>query len=146
MKRTMGINMLCVIALTLAFVLPVSAAPADLAAPVWHTVQRGETLSSIGRMYGVSPWTIASANRLANSNRIYVGQRLYIPNTDKDGKTPGCGSTYVVRSGDTLYSISRTFGVSPWSIATANGISNLGRIYVGQRLHIACNIPSGENS
>ena len=36
MKRTMGINMLCVIALTLAFVLPVSAAPADLAAPVWQ--------------------------------------------------------------------------------------------------------------
>ena len=146
MKRTMGINMLCVIALTLAFVLPVSAAPADLAAPAWHTVRPGETLSSISRMYGASLWSIASANHLANPNQIYVGQRLYIPNQPGEGRTPGCGSTYVVRSGDTLYSISRTFGVSPWSIATANGISNLGRIYVGQRLHIACNIPSGENS
>ena len=139
MKRTMGISLLSVMALVLGFVLPVSAAPADLAATVWHTVQRGETLSSISRMYGVSPWSIASANHLANSNQIYAGQRLYIPNYYGGGWTPRCGSTYVVRSGDTLYSISRAYGVSPWSIATANGISNLGRIYVGQRLHLPCN-------
>jgi LysM repeat protein len=140
MKRTTGIILLCVAAIVLGFVMPVSAAPADLAAPAWHIVQRGETLSSIGRMYSVSPWSIASANHLANSNRIYVGQRLYIPNQPGESRTRGCGSTYVVRSGDTLYSISRTYGISPWSIATANGISNLGKIYVGQRLYLPCNI------
>jgi LysM repeat protein len=43
------------------------------------------------------------------------------------------------RTGDTLYSISRALGVSPWSLATANGISDLSRIYVGQRLHLPCN-------
>ena len=139
MKRTMSISLLCVAAIVLGFVMPVSAAPADLSAPAWHTVRPGETLSSISRMYGVSSWTIASFNRLANPNRIYVGQRLYIPNQPGEGRTPGCGSTCVVRSGDTLYSIGRAYGVSPWSIATANGISNLGRIYVGQRLHLPCN-------
>jgi len=139
MKRTVGTSLLCVAAIVLGFVLPVSAAPADLAAPAWHWVQPGETLFSIGRMYGVSPWNIASANRLANPNWIYVGQRLYVPNNYGGGWTPGCGSTYVVRSGDTLYSISRAYGVSPWSIAMANGIYDLNRIYVGQRLHLPCN-------
>jgi LysM repeat protein len=139
MKRAMGISLLCVIALVLGFVMPVSAAPADLAAPAWHWVQPGETLFSIGRMYGVSPWNIASANRLANPNQIYVGQRLYVPNNYGGGWTPGCGSTYVVQSGDTLYSISRAYGVSPWSIAMANGIYDLNRIYVGQRLYLSCN-------
>jgi len=136
MKRRMGISLLCVIALVLGFVMPVSAAPADLAAPAWHWVQPGETLFSIGRMYGVSPWNIASANRLANPNWIYVGQRLLVPNNYGGGWTPGWGSTYVVQLGDTLYSIGRAHGVSPWSIAMANGIYDLNRIYVGQRLYL----------
>jgi len=139
MKRTISISSLCVIALVLGFVMPVSAAPADLAAPAWHWVRPGETLSSIGRMYGVSPWSIASANRLVNPNRLCVGQRLYIPSNYGYGGIYGCGSIYVVQLGDTLYSISRAYGVSPWFIATANGIYDLNRIYAGQPLRIPCN-------
>jgi len=45
----------------------------------YYTVCWGDTLSSIGRRYGVNPWTIAQANRLHNPNRIYAGQTLYIP-------------------------------------------------------------------
>jgi spore germination protein len=44
-----------------------------------HVVAYGETLSSIGYYYGVSPWAIASANHIYNLNRIYAGQVLYIP-------------------------------------------------------------------
>ncbi len=57
-----------------------AAAPAPaLAAARYHWVRAGETLFSIGRLYRVSPWAIASANHLANPNRIYIGQCLYIP-------------------------------------------------------------------
>ena len=45
--------------------------------------------------------------------------------------------TYVVRSGDTLNSIAARYGVSPSTLARANGISNPNRIYVGQRLVIS---------
>jgi LysM repeat protein len=48
-------------------------------------------------------------------------------------------NTYVVRKGDTLYSIARRYGVTVWAIADANGIYNIDYIYYGQRLHI----PSG---
>ncbi len=44
-----------------------------------HTVRYGETLYSIGRKYGVSPWAIANANGIRNMNRIYAGQVLRIP-------------------------------------------------------------------
>ncbi len=54
-----------------------AAPPAD--GPVYHYVQRGETLASIGRRYGVSYWAIAQANSLSNPNRIYAGQTLVIP-------------------------------------------------------------------
>ena len=48
----------------------------------YHIVSRGETLTSIAYHYGISPWAIASANKIYNLNRIYVGQRLYIPSSD----------------------------------------------------------------
>ena len=43
---------------------------------------------------------------------------------------------HVVQWGETLYSIARSYGVNMWSIARVNGITNLNRIYAGQRLVI----------
>jgi LysM repeat protein len=44
-----------------------------------HTVRSGETLYSIGRLYGVSWQSIASANNIPEPYTIYVGQVLVIP-------------------------------------------------------------------
>jgi LysM repeat protein len=43
---------------------------------------------------------------------------------------------YVVKRGDTLYSIARRYGVSMWKLASYNHIRNPNRIYVGQVLYI----------
>jgi LysM repeat protein len=128
---------LFVLALSLMVVTPVAAASPTYE-PTWHWVVRGETLFSIGRLYNVSPWAIASANRLANPNRIYVGQRLYIPAGPRYYPPRWCGSTYTVRRGDTLFRIGRTYGVSAWSIARVNHIYNMNYIWAGQRLFIPC--------
>jgi LysM repeat protein len=109
-------------------VTAVSAAP-NLDCVV-HVVQRGETLYSIARRYGVDVWSIARANAIVNPNRIYVGQRLTIPS----GKP--VGRVHVVRPGETLTWIALRYGVNVWTIARANGIANLNHIYVGQRLII----------
>ena len=45
----------------------------------YYTVRYGDTLSAIAWRFGVSTWSIAAANNLANPNVIYTGQRLYIP-------------------------------------------------------------------
>ncbi|MCZ7543749.1 MAG: LysM peptidoglycan-binding domain-containing protein [Anaerolineae bacterium] len=44
-----------------------------------HVIQRGETLFSIARRYGVTVEQITAANNIANPSRIYVGQVLVIP-------------------------------------------------------------------
>jgi uncharacterized membrane protein/LysM repeat protein len=44
-----------------------------------HVVQPGETVSSIGRFYGVSYQAIVEVNHLQDPNRIEVGQELLIP-------------------------------------------------------------------
>jgi len=45
----------------------------------WYTVQRGDTLCSIGRRYGWSASYLATVNDLADPDRITVGQKLLIP-------------------------------------------------------------------
>ena len=140
MRRTILV-LVSVVAAMLLVVTPALAAPAQPAsslptwgAPGYHVVRPGETIFSIGRLYGVNPWTISAVNRLPNANRIYVGQRLYIPGGW--GYPPPHGIYYWVKPGDTLHSIGRAYGMSPWSIAAANGIYDLNRIYAGQRLLI----------
>lgn len=46
------------------------------------------------------------------------------------------GKTYTVKSGDTLYSIARTYGVTVTALAKANNITNYNLIRVGQVLVI----------
>ncbi len=127
-----------VLLLQLAFV-PVSSAAPPPAGGFWHTVRWGETLFSIGRLYGVNPYTICSTNGLRNCNYVWAGQSLWIPTSYYPGPGPcpgGCKAYHTVGWGQTLYSIGRLYGVSPWSIAAANGIYNMNMIYAGQTLCI----------
>src|SRR5687768_8880613 len=74
--------------LALVLVLPLhpsitTTAAAQCPPAATHVVQLGETLSAIAARYRVSVNALVQANRLANPNRIEVGQRLVIP---------GCGA------------------------------------------------------
>ncbi len=45
-----------------------------------YTVVKGDTLSAIAKKYGMDYKKIAEYNKIANPNRIYVGQQIRIPN------------------------------------------------------------------
>lgn len=96
-----------------------------------YVVQRGDTLYSIARRYGVNMWDLARANSITNPNLILVGQRLTIPKGQ-----PAAGRVHVVRRGQTLTGISLRYGVNLWSIVRLNDIANPNLIYAGQRLTI----------
>ncbi|MFQ6102101.1 MAG: PA14 domain-containing protein [Anaerolineae bacterium] len=127
-KKWLSVVLVIMTLVLLIGVVPVSALPDKDC--IIHIVQRGETLYSIARRYGVSMRSIARANGIVNPNRIYVGQRLVIPTVRP------VGVIHVVRRGETLLGIALRYGVNAWSIARANGITNLNHIYVGQRLTI----------
>lgn len=107
MKRiipVLKITMLVILTLVLLQVVSVSESQAAPPAGggIYHTVQYGETLFSIGRLYGVNPYRISETNGLANPNCIYAGQVLYIPASDgwtsppkppvnRPCQSPGCG-------------------------------------------------------
>lgn len=121
--------------------LPVSAfaAPANVVQQsnaIVYVVQRGDTLSAIARAYGVSVKTLAAYNGLANPNRIYVGQTIYIPTSGGNPPPSSCRLVYPVVRGDTLSAIARFHGTTVGQLQSANGIANPNYIEVGQRLCI----------
>lgn len=131
-------------ALPTATVAPPTDEPSPPAQPTpggVHRVQSGESLFSIGILYGI-PWQlIAEANNIEDPDRIVLGQQLTIPVPDE----PGQGTTiHVVQSGESISSIALLHGVSPTELADFNEIENWDLIYVGQTLNIPGAGPSAE--
>lgn len=63
----------------LGFIYNPAVKDVDPPSPVYYTVKRGDNLTKIAKMYGVTVNAIARANNITNVNLIRVGQRLLIP-------------------------------------------------------------------
>lgn len=103
---------------------------------VYHFVQNGQTLYRISKIYGLSVEELKEMNGLKN-NYISVGQKLLIKATD-DGSynvVDDQGGYYTVKNGDTLYSISRRYGLPLDKLKQINNLNN-NDISIGQRLLI----------
>lgn len=97
-----------------------------------YIVKAGDTLNQIAASYGVTARAIAVENGIRNINLIYVGQRLIIPTNRYDLNH----TLYKIKWGDTLYSISRRYGVPIAAIVRLNRIQNPNLIYAGQTIRI----------
>src|SRR5271157_4689545 len=90
-----------------------SPTPPPACTGTYYRVVPGDTLYSIARHFGTTVSAIVSCNGLTNPDRILSGQLLLIPTTSPvTPPPPHCGSTYIVRFGDTLSGIARRFDVS----------------------------------
>src|SRR3989344_5527910 len=72
-----------------------------------YMVERGDTISTIARKFGISEETVKLANDLTNDN-ITVGDELRI--------LPVTGISYKVVKGDTVFSIAKRFDTDPQKI------------------------------
>jgi len=116
--------------------IPGAAPPPVPSGGFRYTVKYGDSISGISYRFGVSISALVHVNNLVNPNRIYAGQRLWIPgHAPIPAPVPG-GSCYVVRPGDTLAKIAVRFGTTVWAMVQANNIPNPNVIHVGQCLQI----------
>ncbi len=130
--------------------------PAPSVAPLGYvTVQPGDTVYGISRRNGVDMADLASINGLSSPYAIKLGQKLRIPRNGV-GRTGSLSpqpapvrrvATVPVRKtgarmhrvqpGETLYSLSRKYGVKPMAIAEQNAMSAPYMLKTGQNIRIS---------
>jgi membrane-bound lytic murein transglycosylase D len=97
----------------------------------FYVVTNGDSLWKISRKFNLDIKKLRKINGLA-SNVIYPGDRLLLA---ADSKPPGKESYYHVRSGDSLWSIARSYNISPNDIMRWNNLKN-NVIHPGNRLRL----------
>ena len=103
-------------------------AQAASAAAVSYKVQPKDTLTDIGRRFGVPATVIARDNKIPDPNNIVVGQELRIQ--------PGV-RVHVVDKGESFWGIGRRYGLTPERLAALNGKKTSDTIYPGDILRLA---------
>ena len=100
---------------------------------IYHTVEKGDTLYSLAKKYGVTMDDIRSANGMGSANDLYIGQKLSIP-----AKASGTITyeSYTVKAGDTLYSIAKRSGITVDKLRFLNDLDASSVLKTGQRLKI----------
>lgn len=97
----------------------------------YYVVKKGDSLWSIARANGLTVDELKSLNNLS-SNVLHVGDTLLISSADSTGDN-GNDNYYVVKSGDTLWSIARKYNLSVNELKALNNLSS-NALSVGQRL------------
>ena len=105
-----------------------------------YTVMAGDTLFSLANRYNTTVQAILAINPGLDPNNLRVGQIICIP--DGCPPPPPCdGSYYVVRSGDTLYSIANRYNISVAKLIAANPGIDPNNLMVGQLICIPKDTP-----
>lgn len=108
-----------------------------------HTVVKGESINSIAQKYKVTPYDIYKLNP-DSQNGIQLDSVLLIPSTTADmvvnsvqNETQNDNpSTHSVKPKETLYSISKQYGVTIEALKAANGDLLNNGLKIGQNIKI----------
>jgi len=85
-----------------------------------YRVQKGDTLFKISKRFGVSLQELKAVNRIKDPSNLRIGQELFIPEKERyeaKSVSPTKGRAnkrvvHVVREGETLWRIAKSYGVS----------------------------------
>ena len=119
-----------------------------------HIVERGETLYSIARKYKIEVAILEEDNPDAVATQLDLGQELKIRrsaigytttreiererrNRDSNTKISVGANEHIVQAGETLYSLSRRFGLSEEDLLRINGLRNHREIKAGMTIKVA---------
>jgi LysM repeat protein len=111
----------------------------------YHTVQRGDSLSTIALRYDMTLADLMRLNGLFDPSFVWVGQQLRVTAraqpvlsdmTDEIAPLTQAANIHVVAAGDSLTAIAQTYGTTTDELLIANGLPNGNLVFVGQRLRI----------
>jgi cell wall-associated NlpC family hydrolase len=98
------------------------------ASPVTYEVQEGDTVGQLATQFGVSIWTILSANSLSDADLIRPGMHLKV--------LPVNGVEHEIQPGESLSDIAAFYKVDLGPLIDFNAVSDPDSLRVGARLTI----------
>ena len=116
-----------------------------------YKVNKGDTLYSISRKYQITVAELRAANNLSENDVLKAGQKLIIPEADistavalsgnnnnkSDSPVNTSNTTEIeVKKGDTLYSLSKKYGLTVADLLAINNLDSSSVIKVGQKLKV----------
>ncbi|WP_211209552.1 LysM peptidoglycan-binding domain-containing M23 family metallopeptidase [Treponema maltophilum] len=96
-------------------------------------MEKGDTLYSLSKKYGVSVDDLRSANAISGSD-LYAGQKLIIPAKKNDKRVTY--ESYTVKAGDTLYSIAKRSEITVDELRRLNSLDSSAVLKIGQNLKV----------
>ena len=88
---------------------------------VYYTVKNGDTLYGIANKFNLSVEELKNINNL-KSNNLSIGQKLLVSGTLKEDNSDF--DTYIVKSGDSLWSIANKYGTSVDKLKDINKLNS----------------------
>ena len=106
----------------------------------YYTIRPGDSWWSIANRFGMDMYQLAQLNGMSINNVIHPGQKIKVKGTIKNGAKPVKNtntSSYVVKPGDSWWSIAAKHGLSMYALASRNGKTIYTVIHPGDRLIIS---------
>lgn len=116
-----------------------------------YTVRKGDTVSSIASRFGTTAAHLMDLNGLADATTLQVDSELRVPSSvaqlpekvlqaaarvDRPAAAGNVRAVHVVRSGESLWSIGRRYGLSVAQLARLNDMKQEALLRPGQRLRV----------
>ena len=96
-----------------------------------YQIEYGDTIEGIANKTGTTPDNIKIINGFKGDKDLVVGSLMIVPRSENP-----LFQSYVVKQGDSIYSIARSFNVNPDTLLLLNGLNKNDYIYPNQEITI----------
>lgn len=106
----------------------------------YYTIRPGDSWWSIANRFGMDMYQLAQLNGMSVNTVIHPGQKIRVKGTIKNGAKPVKNtntSFYVVKPGDSWWSIAAKHGLSMYALASRNGKTIYTVIHPGDKLTVS---------
>ena len=106
----------------------------------YYTIRPGDSWWLIANRFGMDMYQLAQLNGMSINNVIHPGQKIKVKGTIKNGAKPVKNtntSSYLVKPGDSWWSIAAKHGLSMYALASRNGKTIYTVIHPGDKLAIS---------
>ena len=107
-----------------------------------YIIRAGDTYYSLAIRFNTTVAAITAANPGVNPNNLMIGQRICMPGVAPPPVTCPTGfTTYIIRAGDTFFSLAARFNTTVAALIAANPGVNPNALMIGQRICVPAVTP-----